>query len=179
MSGQSRKTAERVPTDSSLSINSSIYLRQETRVEYVTSNTQSRSRSNTGELSQPDSECQYVYTAPKSPRASEYHEYQDYSRPPSPDRDRVQNSSRITTTSSNASRPGGEKSQQDSSRRNTSDDYRRYSGTVNHYGRHSNEWLFNGFSVRDTVRDGIEKLRHHPRSSTEDRLAAPKEHAKR
>ncbi|OQD82832.1 hypothetical protein PENANT_c019G05380 [Penicillium antarcticum] len=38
-------------------------------------------------------------------------------------------------------------------------DYRRYSGTVNHYGRHSNDWLFGGFSVRETVREGIEKLR--------------------
>lgn len=45
--------------------------------------------------------------------------------------------------------------------RKNSDDYRRYSGTVNHYGRHSNDWLFGGFSVRDTVRDGIDKLRHH------------------
>ncbi|KAJ5923530.1 hypothetical protein N7454_008775 [Penicillium verhagenii] len=45
------------------------------------------------------------------------------------------------------------------------DDYRRYSGTVNHYGRHSNDWLFGGFSVRDTVRDGIEKLRHHDKES--------------
>lgn len=41
------------------------------------------------------------------------------------------------------------------------DDYRRYNGTVNHYGRHSNDWLFGGFSVRDTVRDGVERLRHH------------------
>ncbi|CAL5865825.1 uncharacterized protein PFLUO_LOCUS31 [Penicillium psychrofluorescens] len=45
--------------------------------------------------------------------------------------------------------------------RKTSDDYRRYSGTVNHFGRHSNDWLFGGFSVRETVRDGFEKLRHH------------------
>lgn len=49
--------------------------------------------------------------------------------------------------------------------RKNSDDYRRYSGTVNHYGRHSNDWLFGGFSVRDTVRDGIEKLRHHEKGS--------------
>ncbi|KAJ5623742.1 hypothetical protein N7510_000051 [Penicillium lagena] len=47
------------------------------------------------------------------------------------------------------------------STRKTSDDYRRYSGTVNHCGRHSNDWLFGGFSVRDTVRDSFEKLRHH------------------
>ncbi|GLI78414.1 hypothetical protein PoHVEF18_006729 [Penicillium ochrochloron] len=49
--------------------------------------------------------------------------------------------------------------------RKNSDDYRRYSGTVNHYGRHSNDWLFGGFSVRGTVRDGIEKLRHHDKES--------------
>lgn len=49
--------------------------------------------------------------------------------------------------------------------RKNSDDYRRYSGTVNHYGRHSNDWLFGGFSVRETVRDGIEKLRHHDKES--------------
>jgi hypothetical protein len=49
--------------------------------------------------------------------------------------------------------------------RRNSDDYRRYSGTVNHYGRHSNDWLFGGFSVRETVRDGFEKLRHHDKES--------------
>lgn len=43
--------------------------------------------------------------------------------------------------------------------RRSGDDYRRYSGTVNHYGRHSNDWLFGGFSLRDTVRDGVDKLR--------------------
>ncbi|KAJ6095620.1 hypothetical protein N7486_006366 [Penicillium sp. IBT 16267x] len=49
--------------------------------------------------------------------------------------------------------------------RKNSDNYRRYSGTVYHYGRHSNDWLFGGFSVRDTVRDGIEKLRNHDKDS--------------
>ncbi|CAG8266930.1 unnamed protein product [Penicillium salamii] len=44
--------------------------------------------------------------------------------------------------------------------RKSSGDYKRYSGTVNHCGRHSNDWLFGGFSVRDSVRGGIEKLRH-------------------
>ncbi|CAI7629373.1 unnamed protein product [Penicillium bialowiezense] len=44
--------------------------------------------------------------------------------------------------------------------RKTSGDYKRYSGTVNHCGRHSNDWLFGGFSVRESVRDGLEKLRH-------------------
>ncbi|KAJ5991501.1 hypothetical protein N7499_003919 [Penicillium canescens] len=44
-------------------------------------------------------------------------------------------------------------------------DYRRYSGTVNHYGRHSNDWLFGGFSVRETVREGIEKLRSSDKDS--------------
>ncbi|KAE8354900.1 hypothetical protein BDV28DRAFT_129949 [Aspergillus coremiiformis] len=43
--------------------------------------------------------------------------------------------------------------------RRSSDDYRRFSGTVNHYGRHSNDWLFGGFSLRDTVRDGVDRLR--------------------
>ncbi|KAL4920069.1 hypothetical protein BDW62DRAFT_199159 [Aspergillus aurantiobrunneus] len=33
---------------------------------------------------------------------------------------------------------------------------RRYDNTVYHYGRHSNYWLFGGFSVRDTVRDGVD-----------------------
>jgi hypothetical protein len=49
----------------------------------------------------------------------------------------------------------------DSSERSRSDSYKRYSGTINHYGRHSNDWLFGGFSVRDTLRDGIEKLKGH------------------
>jgi hypothetical protein len=44
-------------------------------------------------------------------------------------------------------------------------DYRRYTGTVNHYGRHSNDWLFGGFSVRETVREGIEKLRGSDKDS--------------
>lgn len=49
--------------------------------------------------------------------------------------------------------------------RKNSDDYRRYSGTVNHCGRHSNDWLFGGFSVRDTVRGSFEKLRHSDKES--------------
>lgn len=49
--------------------------------------------------------------------------------------------------------------------RQNSDDYRRYSGTVNHCGRHSNDWLFGRFSVRETVRDGFEKLRHSGKES--------------
>lgn len=48
-----------------------------------------------------------------------------------------------------------------SSSRSRSDSHKRYSGTLNHYGRHSNDWLFGGFSVRDTFRDGIDKLRGH------------------
>ncbi|OJD10839.1 hypothetical protein ACJ73_09680 [Blastomyces percursus] len=28
---------------------------------------------------------------------------------------------------------------------------RRLSGTVNHCGRHANDWLFGGFSVRESV----------------------------
>lgn len=50
-------------------------------------------------------------------------------------------------------------------RRRSSDDYRRYAGTVNHYGRHSNDWLFGGFSLRDTVKDGVDKLKQHHHQS--------------
>ncbi|KAK4870973.1 hypothetical protein LT330_000210 [Penicillium expansum] len=49
--------------------------------------------------------------------------------------------------------------------RKSSGDYKRYSGTVNHYGRHSNDWLFGGFSVRDTVRDSLDKLRSQDKES--------------
>lgn len=52
-----------------------------------------------------------------------------------------------------------------STKRKNSGDYRRYSGAVNHYGRHSNDWLFGGFSVRETVREGIEKMRHSDKES--------------
>ncbi|KAJ0426920.1 hypothetical protein BJY00DRAFT_306911 [Aspergillus carlsbadensis] len=43
--------------------------------------------------------------------------------------------------------------------RKSSEDRRRYDNTVYHYGRHSNYWLFGGFSVRDTVRDGVDWIR--------------------
>lgn len=43
--------------------------------------------------------------------------------------------------------------------RRTSGDHRRYRGTISHCGRHSNDWLFGGFSFRDTVRDGVDRLR--------------------
>ncbi|KAJ5467811.1 hypothetical protein N7475_005563 [Penicillium sp. IBT 31633x] len=49
--------------------------------------------------------------------------------------------------------------------RKNSGDYKRYSGTVNHYGRHSNDWLFGGFSVRETVRGSIDKLRNQDKES--------------
>ncbi|KAJ6028133.1 hypothetical protein N7540_003709 [Penicillium herquei] len=62
-------------------------------------------------------------------------------------------------------KPDFEKQTAQAHTRKNSDDYRRYSGTVNHYGRHSNDWLFGGFSVRDTVRDGIDKLRNHDKDS--------------
>ena len=45
--------------------------------------------------------------------------------------------------------------------RKSTEDYRRYSGTVNHCGRHSNDWLFGGFSLRDTVRGGVDRLLHN------------------
>lgn len=35
--------------------------------------------------------------------------------------------------------------------RKSSSDYKRLSGTVNHRGRHANDWLFGGFSVRESV----------------------------
>ena len=37
------------------------------------------------------------------------------------------------------------------SARKSSSDYKRLSGTVQHRGRHANDWLFGGFSVRDQV----------------------------
>ncbi|KAF7718007.1 Uncharacterized protein PECH_004710 [Penicillium ucsense] len=49
--------------------------------------------------------------------------------------------------------------------RKTSDDNRRYHGTVQQCGRHANDWLFGGFSVRETVRDSIDKLRRHDKES--------------
>lgn len=49
--------------------------------------------------------------------------------------------------------------------RKNSDDYKRYSGTVNHYGRHSNDWLFGGFSVRETFRDSLDRLRGQDKES--------------
>ncbi|KAJ5129893.1 uncharacterized protein N7515_005932 [Penicillium bovifimosum] len=49
--------------------------------------------------------------------------------------------------------------------RSNSGDYKRYSGTVNHYGRHSNDWLFGGFSVRDTVRGSLDRLRNQDKES--------------
>ncbi|KAL2863401.1 uncharacterized protein BJX67DRAFT_384719 [Aspergillus lucknowensis] len=45
------------------------------------------------------------------------------------------------------------------SSRKSSEDRRRYDNTVYHYGRHSNYWLFGGFSVRDTIRDGVDWIR--------------------
>ncbi|KAK7614460.1 hypothetical protein BKA81DRAFT_544 [Phyllosticta paracitricarpa] len=64
----------------------------------------------------------------------------------SPPRPRVQRMSstlsRETTTSS------------------TSTNYKRHSSTSSFYsGRHSNEWLFGGFSVTDTVKDAYHYLR--------------------
>ncbi|KAL4936711.1 hypothetical protein BDV06DRAFT_88393 [Aspergillus oleicola] len=43
--------------------------------------------------------------------------------------------------------------------RKSTESRRRYDNTVYHYGRHSNYWLFGGFSVRDTVRDGVDWIR--------------------
>ncbi|KAL1995903.1 hypothetical protein VTN49DRAFT_769 [Thermomyces lanuginosus] len=41
----------------------------------------------------------------------------------------------------------------------SNNDYKRYNGTLNHYGRHANSWLFNDFSIREAVREGLERLR--------------------
>ncbi|KAL4973445.1 hypothetical protein BDW66DRAFT_153803 [Aspergillus desertorum] len=49
----------------------------------------------------------------------------------------------------------------------SSDSRRRYDNTVYHYGRHSNYWLFGGFSVRDTVRDGVDWIRQQKKSAIE------------
>ncbi|KAG2413544.1 hypothetical protein HFD88_002733 [Aspergillus terreus] len=49
--------------------------------------------------------------------------------------------------------------------RSRSDDRRRRQGTITDCGRHSNEWLFGGFSFRDTVRDGVDRLRHQRQKS--------------
>ncbi|KAF7595375.1 hypothetical protein BBP40_006368 [Aspergillus hancockii] len=49
--------------------------------------------------------------------------------------------------------------------RKSSDDYRRFNGTVSHKGRHSNDWLFGGFSLRDTVRGGVDRLRQRDERS--------------
>ncbi|KAI1926948.1 hypothetical protein LOZ64_000080 [Ophidiomyces ophidiicola] len=38
------------------------------------------------------------------------------------------------------------------SHRRSASDHRRLSNTVNYCGRHSNDWLFSGFSIRDSVR---------------------------
>ncbi|KAI1936853.1 hypothetical protein LOZ66_004360 [Ophidiomyces ophidiicola] len=38
------------------------------------------------------------------------------------------------------------------SHRRSASDHKRLSNTVNYCGRHSNDWLFNGFSIRDSVR---------------------------
>ncbi|EEP81476.1 predicted protein [Uncinocarpus reesii 1704] len=45
----------------------------------------------------------------------------------------------------------GKKRHSYSSRKGSSD-YKRLSGTVNHCGRHGNDWLLGGFSVRERVR---------------------------
>jgi hypothetical protein len=49
--------------------------------------------------------------------------------------------------------------------RKGSSDYKRLSGTVSHCGRHSNDWLFGGFSVRESVG----KLLQSPPSSSDEK----------
>ncbi|KAJ5960880.1 uncharacterized protein N7479_008030 [Penicillium vulpinum] len=94
---------------------------------------------------------------PQSTEKTSYFSDQDYT------------ASSPTDTSSNMSSPQSPKAdfakRAPTPTRKTSDDYKRYSGTINHYGRHSNDWLFGGFSVRDTVRDGLDKLRGQDKES--------------
>lgn len=62
-------------------------------------------------------------------------------------------SSRSTTTTTTSSFSSSHSHSYSHSRKST-DDF------VNHYGRHSNGWLFGGFSLRGTFKDGVERLRH-------------------
>ncbi|KAE8153748.1 hypothetical protein BDV25DRAFT_148721 [Aspergillus avenaceus] len=74
-------------------------------------------------------------------------------------RTRSRSNSPDNAKSETMSRPVSKRRPGSNHSRKTSDDYRRYNNTVNHYGRHSNDWLFGGFSLRDTVRDGVDRLR--------------------
>ncbi|OJJ47266.1 hypothetical protein ASPZODRAFT_1932937 [Penicilliopsis zonata CBS 506.65] len=71
----------------------------------------------------------------------------------------------ISDSPTSPQRPALGPNKRDTTHRRNADDWRRYSGTVQHCGRHSNDWLFGGFSLRDTVRDGVDKLRHHHQAS--------------
>lgn len=92
---------------------------------------------------------------PENPRDSTS-QYTDMSR-------RAASPDQMSPRSSISSNRSDYRKQRDHTHRSSraSADYRRYNGTVNHYGRHSNDWLFGGFSLRDTVRDGVDRLRHH------------------
>jgi hypothetical protein len=72
----------------------------------------------------------------------------------------------MSPTSSSAKEAHSTKRRLDSYHsRKSSDDYRRLNGTVSHKGRHSNDWLFGGFSLRDTVRGGVDRLRQRDERS--------------
>ncbi|KAJ5267528.1 hypothetical protein N7478_010336 [Penicillium angulare] len=124
----------------------------------------------TSKLFRPDSKSPAAINIPKNRQSADAH-YIPRSNPDaayfgqehsstSPVKMSPEPSSPTSPTSPQSPKPDFGKRPPTPTRKN-SDDYRRYSGTVNHYGRHSNDWLFGGFSVRDTVRDGIDKLRHH------------------
>lgn len=49
-----------------------------------------------------------------------------------------------------------------------SGDYKRLSGTVNHCGRHGNDWLFGGFSVRERVRELLKDDEGRERRSSDN-----------
>ncbi|PGH01409.1 hypothetical protein AJ80_09009 [Polytolypa hystricis UAMH7299] len=46
---------------------------------------------------------------------------------------------------------GGKRNSMPPPQRKSSSHHKRLSATVNYYGRHGNDWLFNGFSVRESM----------------------------
>ncbi|KAJ5093534.1 hypothetical protein N7456_009395 [Penicillium angulare] len=118
----------------------------------------------TSKIFRPDSKSPAAIDIPKNRQSADAH-YIPRSNPDTAYFDREHSSTSPVKMSPEPSSPQSPKpdfgKRAPTPTRKNSDDYRRYSGTVNHYGRHSNDWLFGGFSVRDTVRDGIDKLRHH------------------
>ncbi|KAK7515687.1 hypothetical protein IWZ03DRAFT_380177 [Phyllosticta citriasiana] len=105
--------------------------------EKIRSRSRSRSRSRTRTRTRrTDAQSTVVLPPTSMPK-------DDSQSPPRPRVQRMSSTlSRETTTSS------------------TSTNYKRHSTTSSFYsGRHSNEWLFGGFSVTDTVKDAYHYLR--------------------